>query len=104
MVPTFVRVILIVVLVTACDESREMVIESDTGWSGAIVNASRDGYGSVTFPVSGSENWCWSIQKQTRGGYLKAYARMSGLYGTKQSGVAETTAQFGVVTGCSSYP
>ena len=103
MVPMVARVILIAVLVTACDESREMVIESDTGWSGSIVNASRDGFGNETFPITGSCDWCWSIQKQTRGGYLKAYARMNGLYGMKESGVAETTAQFGVVTGCSSY-
>lgn len=80
---------------------REMVVESDTYWSGAIGNSSRDGFGRETMKITGSGTWCWSIQKQTRGGYLKAYARVPGIFGPEEYGHAETNAQFGVVTGCS---
>jgi hypothetical protein len=100
MVPMVARVILIAVLVTACGE-RVMVVESDTSWSGSIGNSSRDGYGDQILKMSGSGTWCWSIQKQTRGGYLKAYSRTPSITGTEKSGEAETNAQFGIVTGCS---
>ena len=100
MVSISARVIIMAVLVTACGP-REMVVESDTRWSGAIGNSSRDGFGNETFPITGSGTWCWSIQKQTRSGYLRAYSRTPSILGVEKSGEGETNAQFGIVTGCS---
>jgi hypothetical protein len=87
-------------LLIACGP-RVLVVESDTAWSGAIGNSSRDGFSNQTFEIQGAGIFCWAIQKRTRGGYLRAYVRSEGLTGTGREGFGETNAEFGVVTGCS---
>ncbi len=97
-----VLAVLLLVITTAC--GTELIVESDTSWDGFIggtSGSSVDGSGDHTFELK-SGTTCWSFQKQTTGGRLKAYAKQKTLFGSSRSGEAETFADFGVVTGCTS--
>lgn len=95
---------LVVVLLTAtaCG-GPTMVIESDTSWSGSIggtgSSATYSGSGNREFDLE-SGTTCWSIQKQTRPGRLRAYVKRKTITGSDVEGDATTNAEFGVVSGC----
>lgn len=78
-------------------------IESDTSWSGSIsagnTSTSFDGSGDATFDVSG-DPVCWSFQKQTERGSLRAYYQTTAVLGPDKAGDATTTAVYGLVGGC----
>ncbi len=81
-----------------CTQSHmcRLTIESNTSWAGAL------GGTSNTSSYSGTgdgwiEYWgevCYSLQKDTDTGYLRAHFKETDL------GNAETTAAFGVISGC----
>ena len=81
-----------------CTQSHmcRLQIESDVGWSGAL------GGTTSTSSYSGSGNgwieyWgdvCYSLQKDTDAGYLRAHFQET------DYGHAETTASYGVISGC----
>ena len=93
----------IAVGLSACTD-REIIVESNTSWSGFIGEEesgySRDGFGNAKFDVDGGSRACWTFQKETEDGYLRAYARTKEIFGTDRHGDARTTAVFGIVTGC----
>lgn len=94
------RLFVLAVPVTACAPKVRLHVESDTSWSGAIANSSYDGSGNASFGLTG-DIVCWSIQKRTRDGQLRAYATVErAIFGTERQGGATTTAEYGVVSGC----
>ena len=91
-----------IALLGACT-NRELVIESSTSWTGFIEDDesgfSRDGSGNATFDLDRGTT-CWTFQKATEQGSLRAYARTKELFGNDTRGEARTTAAYGFVTGC----
>ena len=91
-------------LCAACGGT-ELHVESNTTWSGHIngsSGASYDGSGNEVFKLETGVLTCWSFQKQTPAGSLRVYAVEGGIFGTGKAGDATTTAQYGVVSGCTS--
>lgn len=90
------------VAVMACDD-RELIVESNTSWSGFIdgddAGFSRDGSGNATFEL-GSGTTCWAFQKDSEGGRLRVYAKTREVFGSDRHGDASTTAAYGAVSGC----
>ncbi len=88
--------------VTACGPT-ELFVESDTEWAGFYGNnisgRSVSGTGNRTFELGGGTT-CWNFQKQTESGRLRAFAKKPALIGSDREGESETSAPFGVVTGC----
>ncbi len=86
------------ILGTQCTRSSmcRLTIESNTGWSGALGGTnntqSYDGSGDGWIEYWGSV--CYTLQKQTDAGYLRA------TFQETSRGHAETTAAFGVISGC----
>ena len=91
-----------IVLLGACTD-RELIIESNTSWSGFIGGEesgySRDGSGNAKFDLDEGRT-CWTFQKETEQGSIRAYAKTRELFGSDRSGDAWTTTEFGVVAGC----
>lgn len=86
--------------------STKLIVESSTSWSGFITTRytgrSVAGAGDQVFKLqSDDSDFCWSFQKLTEGGVLRAYIKdgWSGITGSHHR-FAETTAPFGYVTGC----
>jgi hypothetical protein len=73
-----------------------LTIESNTSWSGALGGTSNtqsyDGSGDGWIEYWGQV--CYSLQMQTDVGYLRA------TFHETSTGHAETTAAFGVISGC----
>ena len=94
-------VVLLLVITAACGS--ELVVESNTSWTGFIggtgAGSSVSGSGDQTFDLN-SGTTCWNFQKQTESGHLKVYAKEKSIFGSSRSGEAETVASFGVVSGC----
>ena len=97
------RTLIVLLVLTACG-SPKLFVESDTQWDGHI--AGESGSGSS---YEGSGNWsiklnhgrtCWNFQKDTEDGYLRAYVKTPGIFGSDTQGDARTTAAYGVVSGC----
>jgi hypothetical protein len=91
---------LAVVALAGC--GRELHVESDTEWSGAIggvsSSSSVDGSGNDVFDIEPGD--CWTFQKETRTGSLRAYATSKTIFGEDKTGEAVTSAEFGIVSGC----
>jgi hypothetical protein len=82
-----------------CDKP-DLVIESDTVWTGNVIGS------SSTSQVEGSDNktyqlrsgqTCWNFKKATEQGNLRAYAKVRG---NRTSGDERTSAPFGSISGC----
>ena len=99
---TLITAVAFAVALSACTD-REVIVESNTSWSGFIGEEesgySRDGSGNARFEVDDGRT-CWTFQKETEDGYLRAYAKTKEIFGTDRHGDARTTAAFGIVTGC----
>lgn len=90
------------VAVSACS-SKTLEIESDTQWSGAVggnATHSVDGSGNGSISIDASGIVCWNFQKQTTAGRLRVYAKTKTIVSSERDGDAVTTAQYGVVSGC----
>ncbi len=91
------------VCAAACG-SNTLVIESDTQWSGSAgglgSSETIQGSGNRTFDMGNEESFCWSLQKQTRSGSLRVYAKVPTITGVDRQGDGVTSADFGVVSGC----
>jgi hypothetical protein len=88
----------------AC-RSATLEIESTTTWSGTITEAGKpaykvDGTGSRVIELP-TDDFCWTLQKQTDEGRLYAVAKVPGFLSTEKGGERETFASFGTVVGCS---
>ena len=92
-----------VLLLCACDKTT-LVVESDTSWAGEV-----DGLGQVAdrgtarFELpNAKQELCWSIQKTSSAGTLRAYAEDDTWFGlgSQVDGEATTTAPNGSVQGC----
>lgn len=96
---------LAVVLVTALVAcGSDLKVESDTSWDGFIggaggAGASVEGSGNHTFELNPGIT-CWNFQKQTQAGRLRAYVEKKTIFGSDEVGDATTTAQYGIVSGC----
>ena len=81
----------------------QLIVESDTEWSGAIAGdnsrTSQQGNGNHSFTLR-SGLTCWTFQKETAAGTLRAYAVFHALTGRQRKGDATTVANYGVVSGC----
>lgn len=89
-------------LVGACT-SKTLEIESNTTWSGAIggdATSTIDGRGSRSIGIPSSGIYCWDLQKQTQEGSLRVYAKVKTVTSSERDGDATTTAEYGVVSGC----
>ena len=81
-----------------CTESHlcRLQIESDTSWAGALGGttsmSSYNGSGNGWIEYWGDV--CYTLQKDTDAGYLRAHFQET------DRGHAETTASFGVISGC----
>ncbi len=95
----------LVVALAACG-SNTLVIESDTQWSGSAGSLESSetiqGSGNRSLDMGNKESFCWSLQKQTRGGSLRVYAKVPTITGVDKQGEGVTSADFGVVSGCMS--
>lgn len=95
--------VVLAVGVSACTD-RDIIVESNTTWSGFIGEEesgySRDGSGNARFEIDDSGRTCWTFQKETEAGYLRAYAKTKEIFGTDRQGDARTTTAFGIVSGC----
>ena len=92
----------LIALLGACTR-RELIVESNTSWTGFIGGEesgySRDGSGNAKFELDDGRT-CWTFQKDTEQGSLRAFARTRELFGNERYGDAWTTTAYGVVTGC----
>ena len=81
-----------------CSQSHKcrLQIESNTSWSGAFggVNATSSYNGTGNGWIEYWGEVCYSLQKESDPGFLRAYYQETDL------GRAETTAPFGVISGC----
>jgi hypothetical protein len=93
----------LVAALAGCD-SKELVIQSNTGWEGTI-----SGYGAVT--GSGNaildlsdvpSNVCWELRKTSTAGVLRAYLRDETWFGlgTEYDGDQSTSEPAGQIEGC----
>lgn len=90
-----------VFLLAGC-EGRTLHVESNTSWTGYIggdAGSSVEGRGNHSWPLNPGTT-CWSFQKETEGGTLRAYASGGGIAAPDRQGDATTTAAYGVVSGC----
>lgn len=96
--------LLITAVLGAC-KSNSLEIESGGAWKGTYTEGDEpkvaiEGTGNLSIEMK-SNNFCWSIQKQTEAGRLHVYARLHSFISTDTGGDRETFAPFGVVVGCS---
>ena len=94
--------ILTIALLAAC-ESKTLEIESNTTWSGAVGGTgsrSIQGSGNQSISITGTDTYCWTLQKETRTGTLRAYAKVHTITGVDNQDDETTTADFGLVSGC----
>jgi hypothetical protein len=88
-------------LVMGCGGTH-LVVDSDTSWAGSV-----DGYGAISghghaeYDIDASHR-CWTVQKLSEAGTLRAYATTSEWFGLgdEVNGEARTTAPQGSVRGC----
>ncbi len=94
---------LAVVLLAGCT-SKTLEIESNTSWSGSVGAAASSHTiqrsGNYSFDILTGDTYCWVLQKDTRPGSLRVYAKVHSITGVDREGDATTTAEFGVVSGC----
>lgn len=94
---------LAVLLLAACDE-KHLVIESDTSWEAEIdFLGSIGGTGDTEINLSDvPANVCWTVQKTTIEGVLRAYLRDETWFGLGEEvdGDRTTSEPNGVVSGC----
>lgn len=96
----------VLMLAFAGCEERTLVVESNTDWDGYITGegggSSVQGSGNRVFRDFDSGTFCWTFQKDSRAGTLRAYMKTPLLITESKRGDATTNAEFGVVSGCSS--
>jgi len=98
-----VGALLCVLVSSACSLETELVVESDTAWSGNIAQQPVSGRGNATFDITQGDGTevCWLITKSTDAGTLRAYTKEeSATGGTEIHNVQVTTAAGGSVEGC----
>jgi hypothetical protein len=83
--------------------SKTLEIQSNTSWSGAIGGISSrtvQGSGNASFAINTNDTFCWTMQKETEQGSLRAYAKVHTITGVDNESDETTTATFGIVSGC----
>jgi hypothetical protein len=96
---------LVALTVLGACRSATLVIESTTSWSGTITEAGKPAYkvegtGNRIFEMP-TDDFCWTLQKQTADGRLYAVAKIPAFLSTDEGGERETFAEFGTVVACS---
>jgi hypothetical protein len=99
-----VLTILMLLGLTACEEM-ELVVESNTDWSGEVQGIGEvGGTGNRTIDViDGTGDRCWVLRKTTESGVLRAYLRdKARLFGsvTEYDGDQSTSEPYGEIGGC----
>ncbi len=96
--------VLVLGALAGCKLETELVVESDTDWSGNV-----DRHGEVTgrgharfdLTTGDGSRVCWALSKQSTAGTLRAYTEEEGAFGGTHIGnVRVTTAPNGSVEGC----
>jgi len=88
-------VLILLVILSGC--GNELIIESDTSWSGSINGSSIEGGGSRSYDMDNSS--CATIQKDTERGYLNVKVK-GGIFNSILE-EKKTTASYGVCSVCS---
>lgn len=95
---------LVALLAVAACSDKELVVESNTTWSGVIVGLGGvQGEGNATIDLSNApSDVCWTLKKETSAGTLRAYLRDKTWFGlgTEIDGDQTTTAPGGQIGGC----
>jgi len=90
-------------LLAACN-SKTLVIESNTAWQGEVTGyATLSGRDGATIDLDGATgNVCWTLEKTTSAGTLRAYLKESDWLGlsVRYAGDAKTTEPNGQIGGC----
>lgn len=98
------RMLWLVLLLCACGDER-LFIESDTSWSGTVDGVGLvSGHGDEEFDLAaeGDQAPCWTLNKTTDAGTLRAYAEADTWFGLGVGvhGEATTREARGQVRGC----
>jgi hypothetical protein len=95
---------LLFVALTAGCTSRTLEVESNTSWSGSLgpgtSSASIQRSGNYSLDIGNTDTYCWVLQKETRTGSFRVYAKVHTITGVDRQDDETTTADFGVVSGC----
>ena len=89
----------VVLLLAGCSQP-DLVVESDTVWTGNVIGSSStsqvEGSGNKTYQLRSGQT-CWNFKKATEQGNLRAYAKVRG---NRTSGDDRTSAPLGSINGC----
>ncbi len=89
----------VVLLLAGCSQP-DLVVESDTVWTGNVIGSSStsqvEGSGNKTYQLRSGQT-CWNFKKVTEQGNLRAYAKVRG---NRTSGDDRTSAPLGSINGC----
>jgi hypothetical protein len=95
---------LVAVPMFAACNSKTLVIESDTSWSGEVQGyVTLSGRDNATIDLDNApQNFCWTVAKTTSAGTLRAYLKEEDWLGLSKDyvGDAKTTEPNGEIGGC----
>jgi len=93
----------VVAVLAGCD-SKELVIQSNTAWKGSITDYGEvAGSGNAVIDLTDvPSNVCWTLQKDTSAGTLRAYLRDETWFGLgkEYDGDQTTSEPAGQIKGC----